>query len=328
MKVIQVGIGGMGNAWLKAVSRSDVVEFAGFVEISDEIAAVQVDAYNLNPATIFKSLPQALAALGPVDGIINVTPPQFHKDVTLAALDAGIPVLTEKPLAGTLADAQAMLAKANETGILLTVAQNYRCSAVARTVKKILDSGELGAIGAVDVRFFKGPHFGGFREEMRHPLIIDMAIHHFDMMRYFLDSSPASIYGRSWNPPWSWFSGDASAAVNMCFQNDIIATYTGSWVAQGVETPWNANWRFDCANGVLTIVDDRVYVQMLGEAMPPINLLSVERQGQDYLLHDFYEAVTSSQPTIAPAQDNIHTVEMVFAVVDACDTGQTIMLDK
>ncbi|MCA9886365.1 MAG: hypothetical protein KC708_25505, partial [Anaerolineae bacterium] len=77
-----------------------------------------------------------------------------------------------------------------------------------------------------------------------------------------------------------------------------------------------------------TIVDDRVYVQMLGEAIHPINLLSVERQGQDYLLHDFYDAVTSSQPTIAPAQDNIHTVEMVFAVVDACDTGQTIMLDK
>ncbi|MAU08817.1 MAG: hypothetical protein CL607_03270 [Anaerolineaceae bacterium] len=326
MKVIQVGIGGMGNAWLNAVNRSEVVQFAGFVEINEEISAAQVAAYDLDPATIYKSLPEALDALGSVDGVINVTPPQFHKAVTLTALDAGIPVLTEKPLAGTLDDAQAMLAKAEETGILLTVAQNYRCSALARTVKQVLADGQLGAVGAVDVRFFKGPHFGGFREEMPHPLIIDMAIHHFDMLRYFLDSSPATLYAHSWNPSWSWFGGDASAAVNMSFQNGIVANYTGSWCSQGIETPWNAHWRFDCENGVLSVEDDAITIQTLGGEKQPIELLSVERQGQDFLLHNFYEAVMNGQPTIAPAQDNIHTVEMVFAIVNACDTGQVIKL--
>lgn len=324
MKVIQVGIGGMGNAWLKAVNRSEVVQFAGFVEINEEIVASQVVAYDLDPAVIFSSLPEALAALGPVDGVINVTPPQFHKAVTLTALDAGIPVLTEKPLAGTLDDAQTMLAKSEETGVLLTVAQNYRCSALARTVKQVLGDSQLGAVGAVDVRFFKGPHFGGFRELMRHPLIIDMAIHHFDMLRYFLDSSPATLYAHSWNPPWSWFDGDASAAVNMTFQNGIIATYTGSWCSQGFETPWNAHWRFDCENGVLTVENDAISIQTLGDEKRSIELLPVERQAQDYLLHNFYQAVMFGQPTIAPAQDNIHTVEMVFAIVDACDTGQVV----
>lgn len=43
MKVIQVGIGGMGNAWLRAVLDSPVVEYAGFVEVSDKIAAEQVE---------------------------------------------------------------------------------------------------------------------------------------------------------------------------------------------------------------------------------------------------------------------------------------------
>ena len=116
MKVIQVGIGGMGNAWLNAVNRSEVVQFAGFVEINEEISAAQVAAYDLDPATIYKSLPEALDALGSVDGVINVTPPQFHKAVTLTALDAGIPVLTEKPLAGTLDDAQAISKAARGAG--------------------------------------------------------------------------------------------------------------------------------------------------------------------------------------------------------------------
>ena len=61
MKVIQVGIGGMGNTWLNAVLRSPQVEFAGFVEIDGEIARAQAAAYQLDPSLIFQSLPEALA---------------------------------------------------------------------------------------------------------------------------------------------------------------------------------------------------------------------------------------------------------------------------
>ena len=192
MKVIQVGMGGMGNAWIGAVQRSENVEFAGFVEINEAIAVEQAEKYGFDESTIFRDLNEAIDKLD-IDGVINVTPPQFHKEISVIAMDAGIPVLCEKPLAGTLEDAQAIVDKSNQTGILHTVTQNYRYSQVAQTMKSVLDSGELGAIGAVSVQFFKGPHFGGFREEMPHPLIIDMSIHHFDMMRYFLDSNPTRI---------------------------------------------------------------------------------------------------------------------------------------
>ena len=336
MKVIQVGIGGMGNAWIGAVQRSDEVEFAGFVEISDDIAKQQAERHNLDENTIFKSLSEAIDKLD-VDGVINVTPPQFHKEISFIALEAGIPVLSEKPLAGTIDDARAIVAKANETGILHTITQNYRYSALAQTVKSILDSGELGAVGSINVEFFKGPHFGGFREEMPHPLIIDMSIHHFDMMRFFLDSNPAQLYARSWNPVWSWYDGDASASVNVLFENGVQATYVGSWCSQGMETPWNANWRFECEKGILTLENDAVYIQhMLGiedrgglrhvknETTQPVELVTMERQAQDYLLHEFYEAVTHGKPTGTPAQDNIHTVEFVFGVVKSCDTGEIV----
>ena len=54
---------------------------------------------------------------------------------------------------------------------------------------------------------------------MPHPLIIDMSIHHFDLMRFFLGSDAVAISARSWNPPWSWFAGDASAAAQIEFGN-------------------------------------------------------------------------------------------------------------
>ncbi len=338
MKVVQVGIGGMGGAWLSAVRKSELVDFAGFVEINDDIARTQADAYGLDQSRIFKSLAQALEQVN-ADAVINVTPPQFHREVTVFALEAGIPVLQEKPLAGTLEDARAIAAAAEDTGLLCSVAQNYRYRPPSQTVKAVLDSGELGAVAAVSTEFYKGPHFGGFREEMPHPLIIDMSIHHFDMMRFFLGSDAEAVSARSWNPPWSWFAGDASASAQIAFASGVQATYTGSWCSQALETSWNANWRFECEHGVLLVEDDKVYLQRLlrlGEGAgalvnlhdekQEVPLVAMAREGQDYLLHEFYEAVRQGKPTGTMAQDNLQTMELVFGVVRACDSGQPVRL--
>lgn len=339
MRVIQVGIGGMGSAWLNAVQRSPQVEFAGFVEINPEIARAQAQAYSLDESRIFNSLPGAMEQVD-ADAVINITPPQFHREVTVMALEAGLPVLQEKPLAGTLEEARAIAAAADDAGVLCSVAQNYRYRPLTQTVKRVLDNGELGAVAAVAVEFYKGPHFGGFREEMPHPLIVDMSIHHFDMMRLFLGSDARTIQARSWNPPWSWFAGDASASAQIGFANGVQVAYTGSWCSQALETSWNANWRFECERGVLLAQDDRVTIQRLlrvnegarglanMHAEPEeVPLIEMEREGQDYLLQEFYEAVTKGKQTATTAQDNIRTMDLVFGVVRACDSGQPVSLD-
>ena len=338
MKVIQVGIGGMGNVWLRAVRSSPQVEFAGFVEIDSEIARAQAEAHRLDRSLIFDSLPAALARVD-ADAVINVTPPQFHRDVTVTALEAGLPVLQEKPLAGTIEDARAIAAAAEDTGVLCSVAQNYRYRPLTQTLKRVLDSGELGAIAAVAVEFYKGPHFGGFREEMAHPLIVDMAIHHFDLMRFFLGADALTIQASSWNPPWSWFAGDASASAHIAFGDGVQVAYTGSWCSQALETSWNANWRFECERGVLLARDDRVTVQRLlrvkegarglanvHDDPEEIPLIEMAREGQDYLLQEFCQAVAQGGRAATNAQDNIHTMELVFGVVRACDSGQPVAL--
>ncbi len=340
MKVIQVGVGGMGNAWLGAVQRSSTVDFAALVEIDAAIADQQAAAYGLDRSLIFRALPEALAQVA-ADAIINVTPPQFHREISVLALEAGLPVLSEKPLAGTLDDARAIVDAAERTGVLHSVAQNYRYRPLTQTIKRVLDSGRLGAVGAVSVEFYKGPHFGGFREEMPQPLIVDMAIHHFDLLRFFLESDARSIGARSWNPPWSWYNGDASAAAQISFASGVQASYVGSWCSQAFETSWNANWRFDCERGVLRVQDDVVRVQRLldvgadggalrnlhsqPEVVPPVEMA---REGQDYLLDEFVKAINCGGITATSAQDNIATMELVFGVVRACETGESVELSR
>ena len=313
----------MGNAWLRAVLASPVVEYAGFVEVSEKVAAEQVEKYGLDGSHIYKSLTEALAAMK-ADGVINVTPPQFHKAVSITALEAGIPVLSEKPLADTRATAQEIVDAANRTGVLHMVTQNYRYKPPIQTLKKALDSGVAGKIGAVHVEFFKGPHFGGFREEMAYPLIIDMSIHHFDLMRFFLGSDPVTVFGRSWNPPWSWYKGDASAAVVLDFANGVTISYAGSWCSQGRETDWNANWRFEGSQGVVAMVNSQVYTQLTGAEPTLVETVSMTRTDQDYLLHEFYEAVTQDKPPVTTCQDNIKSLGIVFDVVQSFETRQVV----
>ncbi len=333
MKVILCGLGGMGRHWLRTIQASAQVQVAALVEV-DAAAARQCAAdFGLDAGLVYSSLAAALAAVQ-ADGVIDVTPPAAHKAISFAALEAGLPVLSEKPLAGTREDARAIVEKSDQTGVLHMVAQNYRYSPLAQTVKQVLAGGELGAVGAVAVRFFKGPHFGGFREDMPYPLIIDMAIHHFDLMRFFLEANPIRVAGHSWNPEWSWYKGDASASVLAAFDNGVQVNYTGSWCSQGRETSWNADWRFECAEGVLLVEQDTVTVQrMTGiedrgglrivQNAPPVTvpLVTMEREAQAYLLHEFHEAVTQGRTPGTPCQDNLHTVEMVFDVVQSFQQG-------
>jgi len=334
-QVIQVGIGGMGNTWLRTVLGSPEFEHSAFVEISDGIAQRQVQTYGLDPSKIFKTLDEALAAV-PADGVINVTPPQFHKEISIKALEAGIPVLSEKPLADTLESAKDIVRKADETGVLHMVTQNYRYSVPAQTLKSTIDSKALGEIGALTVGFFKGPRFGGFREEMDYPLIIDMSIHHLDMMRYFLDSDPVWVYGRSWNPAWSWYRGDASAAVVIGFANGVVVSYNGSWCSTGMETTWNGNWRVECEKGIISLEDDQVHTQLVGMRgsvypfltaathtviVPPVQM---EHVAQAYLLHEFYQALTEGRRPATTCQDNIKSLSLVFDVIRSFESGEVI----
>lgn len=315
IKLIQVGIGGMGNTWLNAVAASDEADYAALVEINPATAAAQAEKHGLDRRRIYGSLEEALAAVK-ADGVIVVTPPQTHRAISVAAMRAGLPVLSEKPLADTREAAEEIVRVSRETGVLHMVAQNYRYSAPVQTLKQVLDSGDLGPVGAVTVRFFRGPHFGGFRETMPYPLIVDMSIHHFDMLRFFLGSDPVRLSGRSWNPAWSWFQGDASASVIIEF-DQVVATYTGSWCAQSGDTPWNGNWRFDCAQGVVTLEEDHVWVQPHAGLREEAPLLALPRTAQPYLLHEYVTAITTGHPPVTTCFDNIFSLQIVLDAIAA-----------
>src|SRR5947199_4278988 len=230
----------MGRHWLATVSAARGVELVGIADLDlDAARAAAVDA--ARPDLPVGSDAVVLAEKTSAQALINVTVPEAHHPVTTAALFAGLPVLGEKPAADDVSHALSLAAAAEVTGELFMVSQSRRWNPQLSTLHSM--TAHLGAIGTVTTDFFRAPHFGGFRDRMAHPLLVDMAIHPFDSVRFLLGAEPVSAYCQTYNPAWSWYAGDANATAVFEMETGTRYVYNGSWCSPGAETSWNGTWR-------------------------------------------------------------------------------------
>ena len=245
LPVVVVGAGAMGGEWLRMLKRSPNAVPVGVVDLNLELAASTVASIGLD--VVVGSSVADVAARSRAQAVINVTVPQAHRVVNEEALRAGLPVLCEKPLAPTVAEALRQVALADLTGGLLMVSQSRRYFNHLSAFRDAV--GSLGPLAAVHAAFYREDHEPGFREQMAHPLLVDMSIHHFDQLRYVAGDEPVAVRCSSWNPPWSWYAGHAAAAAEFELSSGARFVYSGSRCTPGLQTSYNAEWRVYAERG-------------------------------------------------------------------------------
>jgi predicted dehydrogenase len=249
-RALLVGAGGMGQEWAKNLAAHPDVAIAGWVDIRPDAAARAAAELGIKVGSTGTNLEPALAELRP-DFLVDVTIPEAHHNVTGMALAAGVPVIGEKPMAASMEQARAMVAASDRANTLYMVSQSRRYNAQLQALRRLIVE-QVGPLGILNADFYIGPHFGGFRDEMASPLILDMAIHTFDAARYLSGADPLSVYCEEFNPPWSWYRGAASATAIFEMSGGLRYTYRGSWCAEGRITSWESEWRAVGPNGSAT----------------------------------------------------------------------------
>ncbi|MBB6404801.1 Gfo/Idh/MocA family protein [Arthrobacter sp. AZCC_0090] len=323
LRVVVVGAGGMGRAWLRTVQESPLVELAGIVDLDLEAARAAAAAIG-HPDLPVGAGTAALASDVGAQAVINVTVPAAHHPVTTEALAAGLPVLGEKPVASTVAQGLSLAAASELSGQLFMVSQSRRYNRHLFEAKRLASS--LGTVGIVSAEFFKAPHFGGFRDTMDHPLLLDMAIHQFDMARFLLDADPVSVFCEEYNPSWSWYRGDAGATAIFEMTGGERFVFTGSWCSPGQETSWNAAWRISGEQG--TVLWD-------GDNDPLVDSTGVPAEGKGSdpgqeiagSLRDFVTALRTGSSPMGQVHQNIMSLAMVEAAMLSASTGTRISVD-
>jgi predicted dehydrogenase len=177
--------------------------------------------------------------------------------------------------------------------------------------------------------FYIGAHFGGFRDEMAHVLVLDMAIHTFDAARYLSGADPVSVYCEEFNPSWSWYKGDACATALFEMTGGLRYTYRGAWCAEGRHTSWEAEWRAVGPNGTATwngtdtpavtdvLTDDPAGFHRKTERREAIIAPDAPR-GIAGSLRDFLQALDDPSHTpMGECHDNIKSLAMVFAAIES-----------
>jgi len=337
LRAVMVGCGQMSNGWLSAIRATDAlnanIDIVGFVDVAEGVAAARAAAHGYSGARTGTDLVPMLEELKP-DVVFDLVVPSARRGVVEAAIASGCDVLSEKPMANTLAEAEALLGLAHRSGRLHAVVQNRRHLTGIRRMKALIDSGELGEITSLHADFFLGPHFGGFRENMEHVLLLDMAIHTFDAARFLLPSDPVSVYCQEMNPKGSWYAHGASAFALFDCADGTTFSYRGSWCAEGAPTSWESGWRvigtrgsvlWDGNLGIEGAVRDgeEGFFRPTREVdLPPVPDLPAE--GHAGVILDFVTALEAGRDPISVNTDNIRSLAMVFSAIESAETGRRV----
>ncbi len=244
----------MARGWLKAIAADrelqSIIRVVGLVDVNPEAARALAAEFEIEDAVIGSDLDAVLTETAP-DILFDIVIPAARRDVVATALRHGCHVLSEKPMAASLEAARELIELAGNAGRIHAIVQNRRFIAGIRRIRRFIESGAIGDLTAIHCDFFIGAHFGGFREEMEHVLLLDMAIHTFDAARFIADKTPLAVYCHEENPRGSWYTHGAAATAIFELADDVTFTYRGSWCAEGANTSWESEWRIIGTEGTL-----------------------------------------------------------------------------
>jgi len=199
----------------------------------------------------------------------------------------------------------------------------------------VVASGKIGDLTTLNCDFYKGVHFGGFRDRMKHVLLLDMAIHTFDQGRLISGADPITVYCHEWNPSGSWYDHDASAHCIFQMTDGLVFNYRGSWCSEGLNTTWECDWRIIGERGSITwdggdtmhsevVKKTGGFKSELETVEIPIEAPEGMEQSHKGVIMEFARCIRDGTTPETVCTDNIKSLAMVFGAIESAETGQRV----
>ncbi|MDI9258971.1 Gfo/Idh/MocA family protein [Alicyclobacillus sendaiensis] len=321
-----VGCGQMANTWVTCLQREPDVEIVALADL-DLARAREMGVRHGLEVPLFAAVEDLLDEARP-NLVVDTAIPEARREICVAALERGCDVMAEKPFAPTRADAEAILDAVARSGRRYLVMQNRRYEPHLRAIRRAIEQGLIGRVEQIHADFFIGAHFGGFREHMEHPLILDMAIHTFDQARFLLGGARAeTALCLAYNPASSWYHGYASAVCAFEMEDGAVFSYRGSWSAEGFRTSWESTWRIVGSQGTVvwdgsTGPEADVVVEEAEGFLRPsrrvrIDVEPMDEQGHAACLREMLEALRTGRPAETESTDNVESARMMYAAIES-----------
>lgn len=333
LRLIQSGVGGFGKTWaLRVLPNSRDFDL---VAIADPNPAARQEAggtLQIPADRQFSDLATAVASVE-ADAVLSCTPPAARLEQARTTFAAGLHLMIEKPFANDMATAKEVLRIAEESGRELVVSQNYRYNPRAAVVRNLIEQRALGEFGHGHIDFYIPADFTGtFREKMPHVLLVDMAIHHLDLLRYLTGRDVVAVTAHTFRPTWSWYGHNPGLKMMLQLEGEACFTYSGDWSARGRNTGWSGDWRIQCEHGSIHWSHNDVSIARSSRGFTDdTNVVKLEvpvlaLDGQHATLATFAEAIRTGVPAPTCGQDNLQSFAAVMAAVKSAEAGRPVAL--
>ena len=334
-----IGAGAMGDIYTEILSGE--VREARLVAVTGGTRAARLAARH---GVAHEPSLDALLERADVDAVVLASPTQLHREQTLAAARAGKHVFTEKPMAVTLADCDAMSSACRTAGVTLSVNTVTRYRRGVRLARDLVGAGQIGDIRMVrhTYNYIEGSYVGGktwTAEPGAGSPFLDQGAHCNDAIRWFVASDAvwASAQYASYTadePP------DQSAMVTYRFANGVMAQL---WASYELPSPglgsrgWTIDYLFVGSEGIIDVeyygscrvgrgdhwetVYEHPIVDIAKNPLDPNRIYPYTDQVQD-----FVDAIGAGRPPLVTGEDGRAGIEMAIAADRSAATGEAVRI--
>lgn len=301
------------------------------IGLADEDAARGARYAGEFDAPLFPSYAALLAARP--DAVLVCSENSKHRPLVELAAAAGVHVLCEKPLATTLADAQALIDACARAGVRLMTAFPLRFSAPLLEVKARLDAGDLGRIyccngtnqGELPVRhraWFVDPDLAGGGA------VIDHTVHLVDILRWYLQSEVVEVYAQT-NRIFhaTEVTVETGGLLMLTFANGVFASIDCSWSKPDYYPTWGGlTFELVSARGAVRVDAFRQNLTVYSQDRQRAAWAYWGSDANQAMLEEFVAALREDRPPAVSGLDGYRALEVVQAAYASAQSGQPVRL--
>ena len=316
---------------------------AGFYDLNQERARELAEKWG---GKAYSSWEEMLADPG-IDAVSICVANNAHAQLSIAALQAGKHVLCEKPMATTLADCEAMVAAARESGKFLMIGQNQRLTKAHQKARELVENGTLGKILTFRTTFgHGGPETWSvdpgkntwFFDKSKAAMgaMADLGIHKTDLIQYLLGQTVVETTAKVTTLDKRGADGqligvDDNAICIYRMSGGAMGTMTASWTFYGAED--NSTVLYG-TKGILRIYDDPAYSLKLITAGGEKVLYELEaiqtndNQTKSGAIDCFMDCLVNNTPPAISGQPVFTAMRAVFASLESSETGKSVTVKQ
>lgn len=344
MKYALIGCGRIAVNHVKAVNNNDL-EFVAACDVVPEnidILFGKIEPNNKDGIARYTDYKQMIEEHPDIELASIATPSGIHAEIALYCIDHGINVIIEKPMAMNIADADEIIRRSEEKGVVVSACHQNRFNVAIQKMRKALEAGRFGTIshGSIHVRwnrnkayYDQAPWRGTWEDDGG--CLMNQCIHGIDLLRWMMGGEVESVYGVTRQQFHHYLEAEDVGMAVVTFKNGAVATIEGTtnvYPKNLEETLYlfgeNGTVKIGGTStnniDVWDFADENEEDQVNKELKEATS--NVYGNGHTSLFADVMDSITNHHKPYVDAVAGRNALEMILAIYKSMKTGQPVKL--